>query len=86
MTYFCAKFKGFRSRLHSAWDTGYFRSFKFDFTWDPEGSWILKFTLCGIQGILDPEIPMLHGIQGILDPEILTLRGIQEILDSKILT
>ena len=46
MTYFCATFKGFRSRLHFAWNTGYFRSFNFDFTWDPEGSWILKFTFC----------------------------------------
>ena len=46
MTYFCAKFKGFRSRLHFAWETAYFRSFNFDFTWDPEGPWILKFTFC----------------------------------------
>ena len=81
-------------------DTGFFRSFNFDFAWNPEGTWILRYALCvgsrgildlkvwalrEIQGILDPEIIILHGIQGILDPEILTLRGIQGFVDPEIL-
>ena len=85
MTYFCAKFKGFRSRLHFAWDTGYFASFNFDFTWDPEGSWILKFTFCvGSRGSWILKFQCCMGSRGSWILKF-WLRGIQGVLDRKIL-